>query len=144
MFSDPSKTNIESTTFAPPSIAHSFTDDMLNFPEDDSIKAIEEIKPNAASGPDEIPVLLLKSCKVALARPIYILRSQSLEKGSVPSFYKFSQVFPLHKKDSRAVAANYRPISLTSHIIKVYERVIRKKLVDYLEMNNLICSLQHY
>ena len=59
------------------------------------------------------------------------------------SFYKFSHVFPLHKKDSRAVAANYRPISLTSHIIKVYERVIRKKLVDYLEMNNLICGKQH-
>ena len=143
VFSDPSKTNIESAAFAPPSIAHPFTDDMLNFSEDDIIKAIEEIKPNAASGPDEIPVLLLKSCKVALARPIYILWSQSLEKGSVPSFYKFSHVFPLHKKDSRAVAANYRPISLTSHIIKVYERVIRKKLVDYLEMNNLICGKQH-
>ena len=105
VFSDPSKTNIESATFAPPSIAHPFTDDMLNFSEDDIIKAIEEIKPNAASGPDEIPVLLLKSCKVALARPIYILWSQSLEKGSVPSFCKFSHVFPLHKKDSRAVAA---------------------------------------
>ena len=59
VFSDPSKTNIESATFAPPSIAHPFTDDMLNFSEDDIIKAIEEIKPNAASGPDEIPVLLL-------------------------------------------------------------------------------------
>ena len=143
VFSDPSKTNTESAAFAPPSIAHPFIDDMLNFSEDDIIKAIEEIKPNAASGPDEIPVLLLKSCKVALARPIYILWSQSLEKGSVPSFYKFSHVFPLHKKDSCAVAANYRPISLTSHIIKVYERVIRKKLVDYLEMNNLICGKQH-
>ena len=42
VFSDPSKTNIESATFAPPSIAHPFTDDMLNFSEDD-IKAIEEI-----------------------------------------------------------------------------------------------------
>ena len=143
VFSDPSKTNIESATFAPPSIAHPFTDDMLNFSEDDIIKAIEEIKPNAASGPDEIPVLLLKSCKVALARLIHILWSPSLEKGSLPSFYKFSHVFPLLKKDSRAVAANYRPISLTSHIIEVYERVIRKKLVDYLEMNNLICGKQH-
>ena len=88
VFSDPSKINIESAsaTFAPPSIAHPFTDDMLNFFEDDIIKAIEEITPNAASGPDEVPVLLLKSCKVALARPIHILWSQSLEKGSVPSF----------------------------------------------------------
>ena len=75
MFSDPSKTNIESAsaTFASPSIAHPFTNDMLKFFKDDIIKAIEEIMPNAASGPDEVPVLLLKSCKVALARPIHIL-----------------------------------------------------------------------
>ena len=140
VFSDPSKTNIDSATFAPPSITHPFTDDMLSFSEDDIVKAIEEITPNAASGPDEIPVLLLKNCKEVLAKPIHIMWSRSMNAGAVPSCYKFSHIFPLHKKDSRAVAANYRPISLTSHIIKVYERVIRKKLVDYLETNNLICG----
>ena len=64
-------------------------------------------------------------------------------KSDVPDFYKFSHVFPLHKKDSRAIASNYRPISLTSHIIKVFERVVRKKIVDHLELNNLICNKQH-
>ena len=52
-------------------------------------------------------------------------------------------MFPLHKKDSRAIAANYRPISLTSHVVKVFERVVRKKMVDYLELNDLICGKQH-
>ena len=117
---------------------------MLNFSVDDIIKAIEDIKPNAASGPDEIPVTLLKNCKKALAEPIHIIWSRSLVTGEVPSFYKFSHVFPLHKKDSRAKPANYRPISLTSHVVKIYERVIRKKLLNYLEINNLIiCSKQH-
>ena len=32
---------------------------------------------------------------------------------------------------------------MTSHIIKIYERVIRKKLVEYLEQNDLICNKQH-
>ena len=63
--------------------------------------------------------------------------------GEVPNFYKFSHVFPLHKKDSRALPTNYRPISLTSHIVKIFERVLRKKLVDYLEINGLICDKQH-
>ena len=50
----------------------------------------------------------------------------------------------LHKEESKALASNYRPISLTSHIIiKVFERVVRKELVSYLEMNNLICNKQH-
>ena len=63
--------------------------------------------------------------------------------GKVPDFYKSSYISPLHKKDSRALPANYRPISLPSHIIKIYERVLRKKLVEYLESNNLLCSNQH-
>ena len=122
---------IENVSINPPQSKHPFTDDMLNFSVDDIIKAIEDIKPNAASGPDEIPVTLLKNCKKALAEPMYIIWSRSLVT---------LHVFPLHKKDSRAKPANYRPISLTSHVVKVYERVIRKKLVNYLEINKLICS----
>ena len=93
----------------------------------DIMDAIEEIKPNAASGPNEIPVTLLKNCKEAIAEPIHLIWKKSFSSGRVPSSYKFSHVFPLHKKDSRALPANYRPISLTSHVI--FERVVRKKLV---------------
>ena len=94
-------------------------------------------------GPDEIPVSLLKNCKEAIAEPIHLIWKKSFSSGIVPSSYKFSHIFPLHKKDSRALPANYRPISLTSHVIKIFERVIRKKLVEYLEINDLICNKQH-
>ena len=39
--------------------------------------------------------------------------------------------------------ANYRPISLTSHLIKIFERVIRKRLVAHLETNNILTNKQH-
>ena len=78
-----------------------------------------------------------------MAKPIHLIWSISLASGDVPSFYKFSNVSPLHKKESKALPSNYRPISLTSHIIKVFERIIRKILVLHLEMNNLICNKQH-
>ena len=57
--------------------------------------------------------------------------------------YKTQMITPVHKKDSRALAANYRPISLTSHIIKIFERIIRKKLVEHLEFNQILCKNQH-
>ena len=41
------------------------------------------------------------------------------------------------------MAAYYRPVSLTSHVIKIFERVFRKKLVEYLDGNDLICGDQH-
>ena len=143
VFSDPSKTDIPSALFDSPAIDHQFNDEMLEFTISDIIEAIQDIKPNAAAGPDEIPVCLLKKCKETLAVPIHILWSYSMTIGKVPDFYKSSYISPLHKKDSRALPGNYRPISLTSHIIKIYERVLRKKLVEYLESNNLLCSNQH-
>ena len=38
---------------------------------------------------------------------------------------------------------NYRPVSLTSHVIKVFERVIQKKVLHYLESNKLLSCNQH-
>ena len=37
----------------------------------------------------------------------------------------------------------YRPVSWTSHIIKLYEKVIRTQLIDFLENNSLLNSGQH-
>ena len=116
---------------------------MLDFYVSDIIKAIEDIKPNAAPGPDEMPIMLLRNCKEAISEPIYMIWKKYFSAEELPNFYKFSHVFPFNKKDSRALQTNYRPISLTSHIVKIFERVIMKKLVDYLEINGLICNKQH-
>ena len=86
MFSDPSKTDMDAASLPPPDITHPFTDDILEFSVSDVIEAIDEIKPNASSGPDEIPVTLLKNCKPTLAVPIHLLWSKSLASGEVLSF----------------------------------------------------------
>ena len=52
-------------------------------------------------------------------------------------------VSPIHKGGSRVDPAQYRPVALTSHIIKVFERVIRKSLVTHLEDQGLLPSSQH-
>ena len=49
----------------------------------------------------------------------------------------------MHKGGSRGLPANYRPVALTSHIVKMFERVIRKSLVAHLEANNLLPDGQH-
>ncbi len=134
---------MDAASFKPPNITYPFTDESMEFSVNDVIEAIDDIKPNASSGPDEIPVTLLKNCKEAIAIPIHLIWSKSLASEEAPAFYKFSNVSPLHQKDSKALPSNYRPISLTSHVIKVFERIIRKKLVLHLEMNNLICNKQH-
>ena len=98
------------------------------------------MKSDSAAGPDGIPVILLKECSTELSEPLW---SESFTSGIVPKFYKSSYITPLYKKGNRASASNYRPVSLTSHIIKIYERVLRKIMVKYIEDNVLLCHNQH-
>lgn len=115
----------------------------FEFTEEDIIKAINDIPLTSAPGPDKIPACLLKECKIELAPALYIIWRKSLDTGHIPSILKKQTIVPIHKKESKAVPANYRPISLTSHIIKLFERVLRRKLVAYLETNNLLSKNQH-
>ena len=143
VFSNPEDTDITACLFDVPPIDKPFTDDMLEFSISEVIEAIDEIKSTAASGPDGIPVCVLKNCKTVLAPAIHMIWTESLRDSRVLAAYKSSNVSPLHKKDSKAEAANYRPVSLTSHVVKIFERILRKRMVSYLEENGLICSRQH-
>ena len=68
-----------------------------------------------------------------------------MSSGIVPSYYNYKRgyISPLFKKGSRCEAGNYRPVTLTSHVVKVYERVVRKHMVEYLEANSLLTDKQH-
>jgi len=66
-----------------------------------------------------------------------------MDEGSVPEDWKKSNVNPIFKKGSRSQAENYRPVSLTSVICKVFESLIRDAMVKYLEDNFLIGDSQH-
>ena len=105
------------------------------------MEAIDDIKPSAAAG--KVPVSLLKNCKHLLAEPIHLIWSNYLTTSMVPDCYKTSLIAPIYKKGSRSIASNYRPVSLTSHIIKIYERVLRKQMIRHLDNNDLLCDNQH-
>jgi hypothetical protein len=87
VFSDPLATDSTAADFdVCASLSSPFLEDQINFTEEDIILAINDINANAASGPDEIPVSLLKNCKERLARPIFILWSHSFS-GGIPSTF---------------------------------------------------------
>ena len=115
----------------------------IDIKEEDVISAIDEMSSNSATGPDGFPAILLKTCKRALAKPLQILFQSFLAVGKLPGKLKEGIICPIHKGGSRADAKNYRPVSLTSHISKVMERVIRGKLITFLEVNDLLTDTQH-
>ena len=106
-------------------------------------EAILDIKSKSATGPDGIPAILLKNCCDALSIPIQLIWKKSLELGHVPDYYKVGYITPLYKKGRRAIPVNYRPVTLTSHIVKVFERVVRKHMMEYPESNKILSCRQH-
>ena len=85
---------------------------------------LQNLDPNKAQGPDNIHGKILKNCSKSLATPLAYLFNLSYTTGHIPSDWKLANVVPVHKKGSKTEVSNYRPISLTSLIMKTYERVI--------------------
>ena len=113
------------------------------FSEKDIQEACSELKASSAAGADGVPASLLKTCKTELSKPLYILWRASLDHGSIPADLLLVLISPVHKGGSRGLPKNYRPVALTSHIVKVFERVIRKSLVNYLESSGVLPDGQH-
>ena len=83
------------------------------FDQEDIVNAINEISHTAAAGPNKFPVILLKHCRNALARPLYLIRRKSLECGIIPQLLKTANIVPIHVGEGRGDHANYRPVALT-------------------------------
>ena len=109
----------------------------------DITDAIKEIPCHASPGPDKLPAIVLKECANQLSRAILKIWRKSLDSGEIPDILKLQTIIPMFKKGSKTLPANYRPVSLTSHLTKLLERILRKKLVHHIETNNLLSNNQH-
>ena len=68
---------------------------------------------------------------------------QSLEQNQIPRILKLGWVTPIWKGSDLSLPKDYRPISLTCHLGKVLERLVRQKITDFLSRNNLMENTQH-
>ena len=115
----------------------------ISFRVEDIIEAIDKVDENASCPDFSIPAIVLKTCKHSLSKPLFIMWQDSLNCGIVPAHYKQQLVTPVHKNGSRSLPPNYRPVSLTAHEIKIFERVIHKRMVKFMDENLLLSCRQH-
>ena len=90
-----------------------------------------------SNGPD---IILLK-CAVEPA--LKLLFSQSLDHGFIPASLKRAAITPVFKSGPKTSPSNYRPISLTSTISKVFERIVRKQVVGFFTRKGHLNNTPH-
>ena len=105
--------------------------------------ALDSLSSKAAPGPDGIPAKMLKKGKNTICHILNDIFKTSFYQGEIPAILKKAFVVPIYKSGSKAQPSNYRPVSLTSHLVKSFERVLVRALVAYLNVKGLMDKSQH-
>ena len=104
---------------------------------------LSKLKTPKSPGPDQISNVLLKRFAAQFALPLSLLFNRIIETGTIPVCFKEATVIPVYKKGSKQDPNNYRPVSLTSCILKVFEQILLDTMLDFVEENNIMSPYQH-
>ena len=107
-------------------------------------KVVMNLDLSKASGPDCIPVVVLKNCEPELSYILAELFNKCLKESCFRDCWKVSSVVPVFKNvGERSTAKNYRPVSLLSVVSKVFEKLVNNWIVDHLEKCGLFSDFQY-
>ena len=106
-------------------------------------QAIHNLKTKKSPGPDKVHNEMIKNLGQVGKQTLLDIINQTWKKGQLPKMWKNAYVVPILKKDKDPRnPESYRPISLTSCIGKVAERMVNRRLYWWLETSGLLCEEQ--
>ena len=97
---------------------------------------------NKSTGPASIPLRLLKIVADLIVIPLCRIINISFSSGVFPDVLKVSKIIPLHKGGSTLEVNNFRPISLLSIFDKIIEKLMHKRLYDFLDEHDILYEHQ--
>ena len=96
------------------------------------------------SGPDCIPLVVLKNCDTELSYILVEVFNKCLKESCFPDCWKVLLVVPVFKNVvERSTAKNYRPVSLLFVFSKVYKKLVNNRIVDHLGKCGLFSGFQY-
>ena len=107
-------------------------------------KVLTKIDSSKGSGPDCIPVVVLKNCEPEHSYLLVKLFNLCLKESCFPDCWKVSSVVPVFKNvGKKSTAKNYHPVSLLSVVTKGFEKLVNNRIVDHLEKSSLFSDFQY-
>ena len=103
---------------------------------------IKQLNSSKASGPNGIPTKILQLISEEISPPLSKIINIAIASGTHPDRLKLVNAIPIFKKGSRLLVSNYRPISLLSNINKIFEKIVYKRIYNFIEENKCLYSLQ--
>ena len=103
---------------------------------------IKDLNPAKAHGWDGISIRMIKMCDKSIVVPLMIIFKKVISSSTYPESWKKGNIVPVHKKESKNLVQNYRPISLLPICSKIFEKLIYNSLFRHLKDNDLLVKSQ--
>jgi len=141
-FSNQCKLNVNSSILPPLNFLTNHRLDSVPIDDASILSLIRNLNANKAMGPDGISARMLMIADASVVLPLKIIYSNILNSSIYPDQWKLANVTPIHKKGSKQLVSNYRPISLLPICGKIFEKLIFNSLYTYLTHHKLITHNQ--
>ena len=107
-------------------------------------EAIRKLENSCSSGPDGVTNTMLKNLGESFMVVLLRLINISMRDSKIPRAWKLSNITMIPKKPDSSLQdpQNYRPISLTSVLSKLTERLVSSQIIEYIESKNIMCAEQ--
>ena len=96
-------------------------------------KIILDLRNDCSSGFDQIPAKLMKPVVDYITSPLVHIINSSIDNEVFPDQWKTARVCPIPKTKHPTKLKDFRPVSILPLLSKVYEKVILKQLLNYVE-----------
>ncbi len=118
-------------TSANPTLITPTSPTTLLIQEQDVDRIFRKSNPRKAAGPDGVSPATLRHCAGELSPVFTDIFNTSLESCRVPACFKSSTIVPVPKKPQIAGLNDYRPVALTSVVMKSFERLVLPHLKSF-------------
>ena len=100
---------------------------------------VVKILPNAAPGPDGITASVIKIVHKVSPQDLLAIVNHSIRNSWIPPEWRMAKIIPLLKKHGAGFTLeNIRPISLTSNMVKLIERILHIRIENWLNENMIL------
>ena len=107
------------------------------------VEICPSLRSGSAAGFDDIHIDVVKQNIEIISKPLTRIINLSLSSGTVPKQLKIAHIIPLFKSGDQELYANYRPVSIVPIFSKFLEKVVYKRLSNFLTKYNILFDNQY-
>lgn len=115
----------------------------LHHVEEKDVRSHISSFPNKPSrGTNDLPMFMWRNICDSVVTPITILINKMIDTSTFPDVLKQSDLTPIHKKGNVDIIDNYRPISCIHNLAKIFEKVIYKCMIGFVNSFSILPPCQ--